>query len=143
MVQDTQNWYEMIEFPTHDTKNGILTALQAAQTGADHALPFDVQRVLVMCDMKEDDVRGGHTHHKTNQILFAVNGACTVTLDNGVDQTEVRLDAFNKGVWLKPYVWHVMKDYAAGTVLLVVADSMYDEADYIRDFDEFRKIVAT
>ena len=139
---EKNNWYEMIEFPAHDTKNGILTAFQAAETGADHALPFDVKRILVMRDMKEGDVRGGHTHHYTNQILFAVSGGCTVTLENGEEHAEVRLDAFNKGIWLKPYVWHVMKDYAPDTVLLVVADSTYDEADYIREYGEFERIIS-
>lgn len=136
------NYYEMLTYPAFDTKNGILTALQNIETGSEHALPFNTKRVLVMTDMKEDDVRGGHTHHRTNQILFAVAGACSVDLDNGTEKTTVRLDAFNTGVLLKPYVWHVMKDFAPGTVLLVVADTEYDEDEYIRDYETFMKLVA-
>jgi len=143
MISNSANnaWFEMLEYPFFDTKNGILTALHAANTGAEHKLPFEIKRVLVMRGMKEADLRGGHTHHTTNQILFAVAGSCTVELDNGHEKTEVQLDAFNKGVWLKPYVWHVMKSYAPDTVLLVLADTEYNEADYIRDYDEFLKLL--
>jgi len=91
--------------------------------------------------MKEDDKRGGHTHHKTRQILFAINGGCTVDLDNGKEKDSVKLDQFTKGVLLEPYVWHVMRSFEPGTILLVLADMEYNESDYIRDYNEFLKFV--
>lgn len=125
------NFYQILNFPSSDTKNGILGMFQD--------VGFDIKRVLVMREMKEDDKRGGHTHHKTRQILFAINGGCMVDLDNGKEKDSVKLDKFTKGVLLEPYVWHVMRSFEPGTILLVLADMEYNEDDYIRDYDEFLK----
>lgn len=133
-------FYQMFDFPFFDTKNGILAMFQKESKKIGEGLPFDIKRVLVMRGMKEADVRGGHTHHKTRQILFAINGACTVDLENGKEKISVRLEKLNQGVMLEPYVWHVMRDYVPGTILLVLADSEYEESDYIRDYQEFLKI---
>jgi len=126
-----------IELPTFDTKNGVLMMAQNKSIGGNGELPFDVVRVLVMKDMIPGDQRGGHTHHKTRQILFALSGSCIVDLDTGIETWNTKLDSFNKGILLEPYTWHVMRDFAPGTVLLVLADTEYDEKDYIRDYDEF------
>lgn len=133
--------YNLLSFPSFDTKNGVLTMFQGADSVGDSSLPFAIQRVLVMKDMSPRDIRGGHTHHATRQALFAIAGACTVTLDNGAEKTTVRLEAWNEGIFLPPYVWHVMADFAPGTILLVLADTAYDEKDYIRDYDEFQHLV--
>lgn len=106
-------------------------------------LPFSIARVLCMKGMKDGDVRGGHTHHKTRQILLALSGSCSVDLDNGRgEKTTVHLDTFNTGLLLEPYVWHVMKNFADNTVLLVLASTLYDERDYIRNYNEFLRLVA-
>lgn len=127
----TSDFYKILDFPSSDTKNGILGMFQD--------VGFEIKRVLVMREMKEDDERGGHTHHKTRQILFAVNGGCTVDLDNGKQKDSVKLDKFTQGVLLEPYVWHVMRSFEPETILLVLADMEYNEEDYIRDYQEFLK----
>ncbi len=123
----------MLDFPVFDTKNGILGMFQK--------VGFDIKRVLIMKDMKEGDIRGGHTHHKTRQILFALDGGCTVDLDYGDKKDSVKLDKFTQGVKLEPYVWHVMRDFTPGTILMVLASMEYDEADYIRNYDDFLAII--
>lgn len=135
------NFYQVLDFPFFDTKNGLLCMFQGENVQAENKLPFDIKRVLVMKDMKENDVRGGHTHHKTRQILLAISGGCLVELDNGKEKASVKLDKFNQGVLLESYVWHIMKDFEPDTILLVLADSEYNEKDYIRDYQEFLKFV--
>lgn len=127
------DFYKVIEFPTSDTKNGILTMYQKSDGG----LPFLVKRVLFMRGMKENDKRGGHTHHKTNQVLIALSGGCIVDLDNSTEKTQIVLDNPRKGLLLLPYVWHVMRDFRPETTLLVLADTLYDEKDYIRNYEDF------
>lgn len=127
------NFYQILDFPSINKSNGILGMFQN--------VGFDIKRVLVMKDMKENDERGGHTHHKTRQILFAVSGSCVVDLDNGKEKTSVKLEKINRGLLLEPYIWHVMKDFEENTVLLVLADTEYDEKDYIRNYQEFLKLV--
>lgn len=127
---------EIIKFPSFDTKNGVLTMFQY---GADweKSVPFLVRRTLLTRDMKEGDIRGGHTHHKTNQILICVSGSCTVNLDNGIEKAQVKMDKYNEGLLLRPYVWHTMQDFTKDTILMVLTDMEYDEADYIRSYEDF------
>ena len=136
-IKQNKHGRNIFELPSFDTKNGILMMAQNLTSNAKGALPFDIQRVLVMKGMSLGDIRGGHTHHKTRQILFAVSGSCTVDMDNGHEKWSVTLDTFHKGIVLEPYVWHVMRGFTVNTILLVLADSQYDESDYIRDYEEF------
>lgn len=135
------SFYQLLDFPVFDTKNGILCMFQSQDVQAENKLPLDIKRVLVMKEMKQGDLRGGHTHHKTRQILFAISGGCLIDLDNGQEKESVKLSKFNQGLLLEPYVWHVMKNFESNTVLLVLADTEYDEKDYIRDYQEFLKFV--
>ena len=132
------NFYETISFPFHDSKNGSLVMFQNnSVVNKKNSLPFDVKKVLVIKDTKNGDVRGGHTHCKTRQIIFAISGSCNIKLDNGKERTQVTLDGFNNGLTLEPYVWHTMEDFKPNTILLILADTEYDEKDYIRNYDDF------
>lgn len=131
----------ILEFPSFDNNNGILTMFQSVLVNSDNKLPFEIKRVLVMKGMGKGDSRGGHTHHKTRQVLFAISGSCVVDLDDGKNKSSVMLDKFNKGVLLEPYVWHTMKDFSDDAVLLVLANSEYDEKDYIRSYEDFLKFI--
>ncbi len=107
---------------------------------ASKRVPFPIRRVFTITGMDGADRRGAHAHHKTKQILVALRGGCTVDLDDGKRKAEVRLTKENEGLFLQPHVWHVMRDFEPNTVLLVVADQIYNEKDYIRDYEQFLKI---
>ncbi len=128
--------YKIIDFPGSNTGNGILTMYEHGP-GEKDLIPFEIKKILIMRGMSGKDIRGAHTHHKTNQILISLQGACTVTLDNGFEKKEIRMDNPDKGIVLYPYVWHTMKDFDDNTILMVLADMVYDEVDYIRNYDNF------
>ncbi|MDO8552909.1 MAG: FdtA/QdtA family cupin domain-containing protein [bacterium] len=127
--------YELINFPTKADSNGALTVMQAG-TGA-MAIPFPIKRVFIVTNTSPTSRRGGHTHHKTEHVLVALAGGCTIALDNGKERMKVALNKPNVGVLLPPYVWHTMQDFKKGTVLMVIASTLYDERDYIRSYEEF------
>ena len=102
-----------------------------------NSVPFTIKKVLSITNMKGQDTRGGHTHHKTNQILVCLSGGCTVDLEDGLRKKSIRLNKLNQGLLLYPYVWHVMHNFKPHTVLLSIADRKYNEKDYIRDYSEF------
>lgn len=64
-----------------------------------------------------------------------------MVLDDGECETSVLMDSSEKGVLIEPRVWHYMRNFSPDCVLLVLADQHYDEADYIRDYEEFKKWV--
>lgn len=103
-------------------------------------LPFEVKRVFWTYHTPESIVRGRHAHHKTEQILMAVTGRIVVTTEtaNGVIQTFV-LEKSNQAVYIPPHVWHTMQ-YSHTAIQVVFASTLYDETDYIRNHDDFKRI---
>jgi len=111
---------------------GSLIALEA-HTG----VPFDIARVYYIFGTRADVSRGFHAHRELRQWAICLSGACTILLDDGHARTEVRLDRPDVALEIAPAVWHEMRDFSLGCVLLLLADAPYDEADYIRDYEEF------
>ena len=85
--------------------------------------------------------RGNHAHYKTRQFLVAVHGSCKVTLDNGKTKETFDLNQSNLGLFQDALIWGTMHDFSADCVLMVLADALYDENDYIRNYDDFLKEV--
>lgn len=116
----------------HGNVGGSLIMFQPGERP--DALPFMIKKVLFMTDMQPDDVRGGHAHHETEEVLVCLRGACTVDVDDGLGRRgTVRLDRRDRALLLYPHVWRVVRSFAPDTELLVVAGHEYDESDYIRD----------
>jgi dTDP-4-dehydrorhamnose 3,5-epimerase-like enzyme len=103
-------------------------------------LPFTVERIFWTYYTPESIVRGRHAHHKTEQILIAAAGYITVTteLADGTIQF-FRLQDPHVGLYVPPHAWHTMQ-YSHSAVQLVLASTLYDETDYIRDHEQFRQI---
>ena len=103
-------------------------------------LPFDVKRIYWTYFTPEDVERGGHSHIELQQILIAMAGTITVKTEmpGGVKQVFV-LDSPNKGVLIPKLCWREMK-YSHNAVQMCIASMAYDESDYIRDYNEFKKI---
>ena len=127
---------KMFQFPPHGDDRGQLVAIEENKD-----LPFDVKRVYYIYDTLPGVRRGFHAHKNLEQILLCVNGTCKIHLDNGFDTAEVVLDKPNEGLYISNDMWREMYDFTPGTVLLVLASEHYDEADYIRDYQQFLKLV--
>ena len=155
--------YKIIPFDVrHGNCGGSLVQFQQGDAEK-NALPFGIGKVLVMSDIRTDDVRGNHAHHETEEILVALTGGCVVDVDDGrgrresvrLSSAEVRdqtsdvnnltsdfrpLTSGKPALLLYPHVWRIMRDFEPGTTLMVVANIQYNEADYIRDRTEFERI---
>lgn len=109
------------------------------QHGQNSPLPFAIKKVLIMRGMKPGDKRAQHAHHKTTEILTVIQGGCTVELDDGAkkkESIEMKAD-MAQALLLPPRIWRTLKRFQKNTILLVIADTKYDEADYIRDYESF------
>ena len=102
-------------------------------------IPFNIKRVFYIYGTQPNVPRGQHSHHKTKQYLIAVNGSCKVTLDNGKSKETHELNQPNIGLFQDAMVWGTMHNFSADCVLLVLADQHYNEADYIRNYDNFKQ----
>ena len=109
----------------------------------DKHLPFTPKRFFVIYDVPSTRVRGEHAHRQLHQFLVCVRGSCSVVLDDGRQREEVALDRATVGLHIPPMVWAVQYKYSPDSLLLVLASDVYDEADYIRDYDDFVREVGS
>ncbi len=129
---------EWVDFPPLGDDRGSLVALEAEKT-----VPFVINRVYYIFGTQQGVARGFHAHHNLKQVAICVTGRCRMVLDNGNTREEVWLDSPIKGLLIGDLVWREMHDFSEDCVLLVLASEHYDEEDYIRDYDNFIKVVKT
>lgn len=123
---------EWIELPNLGDDRGSLMVLESNKN-----VPFKVKRIYYILDTKPDVPRGFHAHKELMQLAFCIKGSCNMIMDNGIEKQQVRIDKSNIGLMIPPMVWHEMHDFSEDCVMLVLASAQYDEADYIRNYDEF------
>ncbi len=123
-------------FQPHGDGRGQLIALEELKD-----IPFQIKRVYYMYDTGEGVVRGHHAHKKLQQILICIHGSCKISLDNGTERKVIPLEKPYEGLYVSNSMWREMYDFSPDAVLLVLASELYDESDYIRDYDEFLKYV--
>lgn len=100
-------------------------------------MPFDVKRVYYLYDVPGGESRGGHSHRELHEMIVAVSGSFTVTLDDGKEKRSYMLNRSNKGLHIVPGIWRTLDDFSSGAVCLVLASDKYVEADYIRLYEDF------
>ena len=100
---------------------------------------FEIKRVYYLYDTKKGIARGFHAHKNLTQVVVAVRGSCRFVLDNGQEKTSVQLDNPTQGLLIESGIWREMYDFSEDCVLMVLASQLYDESDYIRDYEEFLK----
>ncbi len=100
-------------------------------------VPFDVKRVYYLYDVPGGETRGGHAHKALHQLIVAASGSFTVVLSDGKEKRAVTLNRPYQGLYVVPGIWRELEDFSSGSVCLVLASEKYDEADYIRDYNDF------
>ena len=123
--------------PNFADVRGSLTALEHGR-----GVPFEPRRVFLVHGVGSRHVRGEHAHKVCEQFLVAVNGSLSVMIDDGRQREEVRLSDKSVGLYLAPGTWGVQYKFSSDCILMVLASHPYDDADYIRDYDDFLQWVA-
>lgn len=127
----------IIYLPKNGDRNGNITAINN-QT----EIPFDINRVFYLYDIPGGESRGAHAHRQCHQFLVAASGSFEVMLDDGKVQRIVQLNRPNIGLHIPPGIWASEINFSSGSICLVLASHSYDETDYVRDYEEFKKIIA-
>lgn len=114
----------------HDTGN--ITVVENGKT-----VPFDIKRTYYLYDVPGGESRGGHAHIELSQLIIAVSGSFTVTLDDGNVKRSFLLNRPYQGLYVVPGIWRTLDDFSSGSVCLVLASEKYSEEDYIRDYNDY------
>jgi oxalate decarboxylase/phosphoglucose isomerase-like protein (cupin superfamily) len=118
----------------HSDRKGNLSVVENGST-----LPFDIKRVYYLYDIPGGSSRGAHAHKELEQLIVAASGSFTVTLDDGKQKRSFFLNRPYQGLYVKPGIWRELEDFSSGAVCMVLANDIYKEEDYIRDYDVFLK----
>lgn len=122
---------KLIQIPTVEDLRGNLAFVQ------NDILPFDFKRIYYLFDVPSTAFRGGHSHINQHEILIALSGSFEVTVNDGKEKKSYLLNKPNIGLHIPTGIWRELENFSSGAVCLVLASDVFDEADYIRDYNKF------
>ena len=100
-------------------------------------IPFDISRVYYLYDTPSGAERGGHAHYDLEQLIVAVSGSFDVLIDDGQNKEIITLLRPDEGLLISSMIWRELMNFSGGAVCLVLASNLFEESDYIRDYNEF------
>ena len=128
---------KLFEFNQRGDDRGHLVVVEGNQD-----IPFEIKRVFYIYGSDKDVVRGQHANRESEFVLINVSGHSKVRVRDGKGNEAVFvLNKPHTGIYLPKRVWKEMYDFSPDSVLLVLASTHYDGNEYIRDYDEYMKMV--
>jgi hypothetical protein len=127
---------KLIDLPKIADPRGNLTFVEAQRQ-----IPFALKRVFYLYDVPGGAERAGHALKTCHQFLIAMSGSFDVVLNDGKANKRTHLNRSYYGLYLPPLIWRELDNFSSGSVCLALASECYDEADYYREFEDYRKAV--
>lgn len=125
----------IIELPKISDPRGNLSFIEGGQQ-----IPFDIKRVYYLYDVPGGSDRGSHAHKNLHQFVVAMSGSFDVVLDDGKKEKRFHLNRSYYGLYVCPMMWRYLDNFSSGGVCMVLASAHYDETDYIRNYDLFKRV---
>ena len=125
-----------IDLPRIQDPRGNLTFMEQF-----NHLPFEFKRVYYLYDVPGGGIRGGHAHKEQHEFIIAANGSFDVILNDGKDVIRYHMNRSYYGLYTPPMIWRELDNFSSGSVCLVIASDIFDEQDYIRDYDEYKNAI--
>lgn len=126
----------ILQFADLGDERGNLVVIEGGK-----AIPFDIKRVFYIYESDSTVVRGQHANRESEFVLINVAGKSKVRITNGSEEFIVELNKPMRGVYIPKMIWKDMYDFSSDSVLLVLASTHYDGSEYIRDYDEYLRIM--
>jgi hypothetical protein len=124
----------IIELPKMVDERGNLSYLENL-----HQIPFTIRRAYWIYDVPGGEVRGGHAYKTLQEFIVALSGSFDLVLHDGIVESRIALNRSYSGVYVPNGIWRHMENFSTNSLALILSDDSYNEGDYIRDFDEFKK----
>lgn len=123
----------LVKIPVVEDLSGNLAFIQNG------ILPFEFKRVYYLFDVPSTAFRGGHSHIDQHEVLIALSGSFEVIVNDGIEKKSYLLNKPNVGLHLPNGIWRELENFSSGSVCLVLASDVFEEMDYIRDYETFLK----
>ena len=131
MIKNTLQHVQRITIPKIADIRGNLSVIEK------ETIPFSIHRGYYLSDVPGGSYRGGHAHTTLTQFLIALSGSFNVVLHDGLEQRTITLNRPDEGLLIPTGIWRELDNFSSGSVCLVLASEVFNEGDYIRDFDRF------
>ena len=125
---------KILQLPKILTEGGNITAINNLVE-----IPFETKRIYYLYDIPGGESRGGHAHKDLQQLIVAASGSFDLIVDDGKLKKKFSLSRPNVGVYMPAGLWRELDDFSSGSICLVLASHVFDERDYIRDYETFLK----
>jgi dTDP-4-dehydrorhamnose 3,5-epimerase-like enzyme len=122
----------LIDLPKIADARGNLTFVE----GGRH-IAFEIKRVYYLYDVPGGAMRAGHGHRSLHQFMISMSGSFDVTLDDGKNSRRFHLNRSYQGLYIPPMLWRNLDNFSSGSVCMVLASELYNDADYFRDRERF------
>jgi hypothetical protein len=126
----------IITLPKIADPRGNLTFVE----GNNH-IPFDIKRVFYLYDVPGGESRGGHANTRSQQVIIAASGSFDVIIDDGNARHRFQLNRSYFGLYIPTYIWRELDNFSSSSVCLVLTSEVYSADDYIRDYEEYKKVI--
>jgi hypothetical protein len=123
----------VVELSRDVGRSGSTTVLESGRS-----CPFEIRRVYYLFDVPAGAARGGHAHREVHELLVAGSGSFDVRIDDGRERRTITLDRPDQGLYLVPGIWRELHNFSSGSICLVMASQIFEEADYLRRRSQFR-----
>lgn len=123
----------LIPFYHQNSEKGDLVSAHSFQE-----IPFEVQRVYYLYDVKADRKSGQHANFQNQQVMVAVKGSFKVRLHDGQETQTFNLDQANEGLLVREGVWREVFDFSKDAICLVLCSEKFEEGDYLKDWEDFK-----
>lgn len=126
---------KLVDFPKIIDPRGNLSFFEN-----NNQIPFDIKRTYWVYDVPGGEIRGSHAFKESHELIIALSGSFDLILNDGKKEFKYNLSRSYNGVYVPNLIWRRLENFSTNSLALIVSNIEYNEQDYIRDFDEFKKI---
>ena len=132
----TINDVKIIELPKFlDARGNLSFAENYSQ------IPFEIKRTYWLYDVPGGISRGGHAEINNEELIIAISGSFDIYVNDGVNSRTFTLNRSYYGLYIPCGLWREIRDFSTNALALEFGSILYDEADYIRDFNQYQLLV--
>ena len=128
------NW-KILNFPKKTDDRGNLTFMEG-----NNQIPFEIKRVFYIYGVPPGKDRGGHAHKECEQLFIPIAGSFNITLENSEKNEKFTLDSPETGMYVPAKTWDKLENISENAIILVLCSRPYEEEDYIKNYEEFKKL---
>jgi dTDP-4-dehydrorhamnose 3,5-epimerase-like enzyme len=126
---------QLINLPKIKDPRGNLTFIEMEKH-----IPFKINRVYWIYDVPGGEIRGSHAFLQNQELIIALSGSFDLVLNNGSESKEFHLNRSYYGLYIPEMHWRTILNFSTNSVALVLASNSYDPSEYVRDFEEFKRL---